>query len=120
VSETTPEPRAYPLPPAEDDERFTYGLTLDVAAVLAEHGYPEVRAGLDLVDLQQALHGFIHARGCAVTVAGRPRWWSGPRRPRAAAGDYACTPRRPACSCSASNMTERRLRRPAHRTDRPV
>jgi hypothetical protein len=63
VSETTPEPRAYPVPPTTDDDRFSFGLVLDVAKVLAAHGYPEVRAGLDLVDLQQALHRFLYLGG---------------------------------------------------------
>jgi hypothetical protein len=63
MSETTPEPRAYPLPPTADDPRFTVGLLIDVAKVLEAHGYPPVRAGLDLVDLQQALHSFLYRRG---------------------------------------------------------
>ena len=57
--------RAYPLPPAEEDPRFTIGLTLDVAKMLEAHGYPPVRAGLDLVELQQALYGFLYAAGGA-------------------------------------------------------
>jgi len=54
------EARAYPLPPTENDTRFTVGFTLDVARVIAEHGYPEVRAGADLVELQQLLYTFLY------------------------------------------------------------
>lgn len=56
-------PRAYPLPPDEGDPRFSIGLLLDVVKVLERHGYPAVRAGLDLVDLQQTLHSFIYSAG---------------------------------------------------------
>lgn len=55
----TAEERVYPLS-AGQDPRFTLGLALDVAAVLEQHGYPPVRAGLDLVDLQQALYRFLY------------------------------------------------------------
>lgn len=55
-----PVPRQYPIRPASDDPRFTLGLTLDVAAVLERHGYPKVAAGLDVVDLQQALYRFLY------------------------------------------------------------
>jgi len=59
---TAPEPaRAYPLPRPDDDPRFTVGLLLDVARVLEQHGYPPVRAGLDLVDLRQCLFSFLFA-----------------------------------------------------------
>lgn len=52
--------RAYPIRPLPDeDPRFTFGLTLDVAKVLTEHGYPPV-TGLDMVDLRQALFGFLY------------------------------------------------------------
>ncbi len=53
---------AYPLPrPANgDDARFSLGLTLDVAAVLARHGYPALSAGEDLIRLRQALFGLIY------------------------------------------------------------
>ena len=54
--------RAYPLPPVEEDPRFTIGLSLDVAAVLVDHGFPPVH-GLDLVELQQALYGFLYVGG---------------------------------------------------------
>lgn len=55
--------RAYPLPRPEsgNDPRFTFGLQLDVAAVLEKHGFPKVTNGSDMVDLQMALFGFIYA-----------------------------------------------------------
>ncbi|ADP78359.1 hypothetical protein [Pseudofrankia inefficax] len=53
--------RAYPLPRPDDDPRFTFGLMLDVAAVLARRGYPTLTSGADLVELQQALFGFLYA-----------------------------------------------------------
>ncbi|GAA1550486.1 hypothetical protein GCM10009827_083940 [Dactylosporangium maewongense] len=48
-----------------EDPRFTYGLALDVARVLASHGYPDltnpaVARGGDLVNLQDALFLFIY------------------------------------------------------------
>lgn len=52
--------RAYPLPRPDDDPRFTFGLQLDVAKVLERHGFPKV-SGVDLVDLGQALFGFLYA-----------------------------------------------------------
>lgn len=61
---TVPTPaheRAYPLPAPADDRRFSYGLLFDVARILAEHGYPPITAGGDLVALQQALFGFLYA-----------------------------------------------------------
>ncbi|MGH3599120.1 MAG: hypothetical protein ACRDQH_02390 [Pseudonocardiaceae bacterium] len=59
---------AYPVDePVEGvDDRFTFGLTLDVARVLADHGYPDMSAlaadgnPADFVDLQQALFRFIY------------------------------------------------------------
>jgi hypothetical protein len=57
--------RNYPLPrPAvvaagADDKRFTFGLTVDVAQVLTDRGYPPL-TGPDLVELQQALFGFLY------------------------------------------------------------
>jgi hypothetical protein len=53
----------YPLPRAAggDDARFTLGLALDIAAVLARHGYPRVTNGRDLVHWQLALHAAIYA-----------------------------------------------------------
>jgi hypothetical protein len=47
-----------------DDPRFTFGLTYDVAAVLAEYGYPKIDGGKDggrdFVELQQALWRFLY------------------------------------------------------------
>ncbi|WP_240742253.1 hypothetical protein [Micromonospora zingiberis] len=34
--------RRYPIPRPADDPRFTFGLALDVAQVLAAHGYPSI------------------------------------------------------------------------------
>lgn len=58
--------RRYPLPRPADDARFTFGLVLDVARVLAEHGYPSIAepydgCGADFVALRQALFGLIYA-----------------------------------------------------------
>lgn len=53
--------REYPITPAPDDDpRFTLGLAIDVAGVLEAHGYPKITAGLDYVDLQQALYRFLY------------------------------------------------------------
>lgn len=52
--------RAYPLPRPENDPRFTLGMQLDVAQVLEKHGFPKV-SGVDLVELGQALFGFLFA-----------------------------------------------------------
>ena len=56
---TTP---AYPIPRpgTGSDTRFTVGLTLDVADVLARHGYPPLTTGADLRRLQQALFTTIY------------------------------------------------------------
>lgn len=54
--------RVYPLPRPDDDPRFTLGLAVAVAGVLAEHGYPPITSGRDYVELQQALFGFLYAR----------------------------------------------------------
>ena len=53
---------AYPMarPANGNDARFSLGLALDVAAVLARHGYPPLRHGADLVRLQQALFSLIY------------------------------------------------------------
>lgn len=51
--------RVYPLPELDTDERFTHGLVLDVARLLTAHGYPPLRAA-DMVELQQALFGFLY------------------------------------------------------------
>jgi hypothetical protein len=53
---------AYPInrPEGGADNRFTVGLALDVAAVLARHGYPPLVSGGDLLRLQQALFTLIY------------------------------------------------------------
>lgn len=57
---TDPRPaRDYPLD-VPNDPRFTIGLLLDIRQVLEQHGYPPVREGLDLVDLQACLFGFLY------------------------------------------------------------
>lgn len=55
-----PVTKNYPLDPPESDPRFTFGLVLDVAAVLTRHGYPPLGGGDDHVALQQALFGFLY------------------------------------------------------------
>jgi hypothetical protein len=57
---SAPDERVYPLPLAQDDERFSFGLLADVIRVLEDHGYPPVRQALDLVALQQQLHEFLY------------------------------------------------------------
>ncbi|NGM13529.1 hypothetical protein [Verrucosispora sioxanthis] len=57
--------RRYPLPRPTNDARFTFGLVLDVAQVLAEHGNPSMAesydgCGADLLALQQALFSLIY------------------------------------------------------------
>ncbi|MEV7178266.1 hypothetical protein [Kitasatospora sp. NPDC093679] len=59
-SSAGPAPAVYPLPAPDDDSRFSLGLVLDLAAVLAEHGYPPITSGADLLNLQQALFGFLY------------------------------------------------------------
>jgi hypothetical protein len=58
----SPDLSAYPIsrPDTGLDERFTVGLAVDVAAVLARHGYPPVTRGADLLRLQQALFTLIY------------------------------------------------------------
>jgi hypothetical protein len=53
---------AYPIPrPANgDDTRFSYGLGLDVAAVLHRHGFPQVTTGPDLSRVLRALFTLIY------------------------------------------------------------
>jgi hypothetical protein len=53
---------AYPIPRPESghDSRFTLGLALDVAQVLARHGYPPLATGSDLLRLQQTLFTLIY------------------------------------------------------------
>lgn len=53
--------RAYPLPSYEDDPRFTYGLVMDVAAVLEQHGYPPLSGPVDSADLVHALFRFLYS-----------------------------------------------------------
>lgn len=50
---------AYPLPRPDEDPRFTFGLAIDVARALTDHGYPELD-GADIVRLQLALLGFLY------------------------------------------------------------
>jgi hypothetical protein len=50
----------HPLPAPDGDPRFNAELLRDAARLLAEHGYPPVRAGADLVELRQALYGFLY------------------------------------------------------------
>jgi len=56
--------RNFPLPRPEDDPRFTFGLTHDIARRLIAQGYPEL-TGVDFVELQLALFGFLYAPGSA-------------------------------------------------------
>lgn len=50
----------------DDDPRFSFGLALEVARVLAAHGYPDLTdptistAGCDFVALQEVLYRFIY------------------------------------------------------------
>lgn len=58
--------RKYPISPAPDDDpRFTLGLAIDVANTLESHGYPKITAGVDFVDLQQALFCFLYSSNSA-------------------------------------------------------
>ncbi|MEU5721559.1 hypothetical protein ABZ783_07030 [Micromonospora sp. NPDC047738] len=54
--------RNYPLPRPATDPRFTFGLVIDVTDALTTRGYPPP-TGADLVELQQALFGFLYADG---------------------------------------------------------
>lgn len=65
---------SYPMPMPErgTDRRFTAGLVIDVARVLEEHGYPDVLAdGQHLVDLRQALFGFLYEPSDAAVAEAR-------------------------------------------------
>lgn len=53
-------PRRYPMPLPVADPRFSFGLTVDVIAVLEKHGYPPIQNGQDILALQQALHRFLY------------------------------------------------------------
>ncbi|MFJ9466432.1 hypothetical protein [Streptomyces caniferus] len=44
----------------EPDPRFTTALVLDVAEVLARHGYPELTSGADVSALRMFLLRFCH------------------------------------------------------------
>jgi hypothetical protein len=59
MSTTAP---SYPIPRpgSGDDPRFSFGLALDVAAVLARHGYPAITTSADMLHLQQALFTTIY------------------------------------------------------------
>lgn len=64
--------RRFPIPVRADDPRFTFGLLIDVARVLNEHGYPNLAegyddAGLDLVELHLALFGFLYSEPTLTT-----------------------------------------------------
>jgi hypothetical protein len=50
----------YPLPRPDFDDRFTYGLLFDVAAVLEAAGYPRPTQGADLVALNLTLFRFLY------------------------------------------------------------
>ncbi|TCO64988.1 hypothetical protein [Actinocrispum wychmicini] len=57
--------KIYPLghPECGCDSRFTFGLVLDVAEVLARHGYPDIvsaKSAADHVDLRTLLFQFIY------------------------------------------------------------
>lgn len=50
----------YPLiQPDGLSAQFTTSMAVDVASVLVKHGFPVVE-GMDLLELQQALHGFVY------------------------------------------------------------
>jgi hypothetical protein len=72
----------YPVPRPDDDPRFTFGLTLDVADALARHGFP-IGSGADFVALQQALFAFLYGPAeepdvAAEDVASRPTCMGAP------------------------------------------
>ena len=43
----------------DNDPRFTFGLVIDVAEVLARHGYQRPH-GRELVELRQSLYRFLY------------------------------------------------------------
>lgn len=53
--------RNYPIPAPEDDPRFTFGFTLELAQVIERHGFPKL-TGPDLVQLQMAMYRMIYTR----------------------------------------------------------
>ncbi|MFD1044500.1 hypothetical protein ACFQ1S_02295 [Kibdelosporangium lantanae] len=58
-------PEIYPLghPESGSDSRFTIGLVLDVADVLAKHGYPDIfaaKSATDYLQVRAALFQFIY------------------------------------------------------------
>lgn len=57
--------RRYPVPEPEqgNDPRFTFGLVIEVAAVLERHGYPAIGSDNidDHVELSQALFRFLYS-----------------------------------------------------------
>jgi len=61
VKESSVSARAYPLPPPENDPRFTMGLTLAVVSEIESRGYPKLQ-GRDIVDLQQSLFRFLYVK----------------------------------------------------------
>lgn len=56
--------RLFPLPrPESGPDSLTFSLIVDVADVLARHGYPDIttaRSGADVVRPRQALFGFLY------------------------------------------------------------
>ena len=62
--------RDYPIERPEVDPRFSLGLTLDVAEVLADHGYPTLIAGPDYADLQRCLWEFLYGTSSAQAAPG--------------------------------------------------
>ncbi|MGY4956270.1 hypothetical protein [Streptomyces nigrescens] len=52
--------RAYPLPHAGPDERFSEPMVNSVIGVLVGHGYPPVENVWDWADLETALAGFLY------------------------------------------------------------
>jgi hypothetical protein len=61
---------AFPVPAPADDSRFTFGLLLELAKVIEQHGYPPIAAGADLVRLQQSVFGFLYAQASTTELEG--------------------------------------------------
>jgi len=56
--------KAFPVQvTSDDDPRFTFGLVVEVAEVLARRGFPDatVGSGADFVALRQALFRFLYS-----------------------------------------------------------